>query len=185
MGHTKLSVYLSFLLRHQPEALSLNMDKHGYVAVDELIAAVNKKSRYSITKEVLDNIVATDGKGRYAFSTDGRKIKACQGHSISWVEPELEWTAPPPVLYHGTTANAYSAILASGNVSKMKRHAVHLQADPAKAWQSANRWKQTPVVLKIDSADMSSKGFQFGLSDNGVWCVDHIPIEYIFEVLYE
>ncbi len=68
MGHTKLSVYLSFLLRHQSETLNLHMDKQGYVKVGELIKAINKRSQYSISKEVLDTIVKTNDKGRYAYS---------------------------------------------------------------------------------------------------------------------
>ena len=63
MAHSKLSVFLSFLLRHQPESLELTMDKHGYVEVDALIEAINKHSRYNITKEILDEIVDTDSKG--------------------------------------------------------------------------------------------------------------------------
>ena len=31
----------------------------------------------------------------------------------------------------------------------MKRHAVHMQSDINKAWQPADRWAKTPVVLKI------------------------------------
>lgn len=185
MGHIKLSVYLSFLLRHQPESLGLNMDKHGYVEVGELISAINNRSRYSITKEILDEIVSTDSKGRYAYSADGQKIRACQGHSIPGVEPILKWEVPPDVLYHGTTAEAYSAILYSGGISKMRRHAVHLQEEEAKAWWSAKRWKKTPVVLKVDARAMAADGFRFGLSDNGVWCVEHVPVEYILQVLYD
>lgn len=185
MAHSKLSVYLSFLLRHQPESLELTMGKHGYVEVDALIEAINKHSRYNITKEILDEIVDTDSKGRYAYSADGKMIRACQGHSIAGIEPVLEWKKPPDVLYHGTTADAYNAILSSGTVSKMKRHAVHLQAEEAKAWQSAQRWNQTPVVLEINARQMFNDGYLFGLSDNGVWCTDHIPTTYIAKVLYK
>ncbi|MGM9638262.1 MAG: RNA 2'-phosphotransferase [Butyricicoccaceae bacterium] len=179
MGHTKLSVYLSFLLRHHPETLELHMDKHGYVDVDALITAINKRSRYSITKQVLDVIVKTDPKGRYAYSSDGQKIRACQGHSIPGMEPILAWRQPPDVLYHGTTETAYRAILDAGEISKMQRHAVHLQTEEAGAWQSARRWKRSPVVLEINAAQMAMDGYAFGLSDNGIWCVDHVPVRYI------
>ena len=43
-----------------------------------------------------------------------------------------------------------------------------MQADPDKAWQSARRWKQTPVVLVINAKKMEADGFRFGVSDNGV-----------------
>lgn len=184
MSSNKLSIYLSYLLRHDPGDLDLAMDKHGWVEVEALITAMNERGKYTLSREILEQIVATDNKGRYRFSADGSRIKACQGHSLTWVEPELTWSAPPAVLYHGTTAQAYEAILASGGISRMKRHAVHMQADKAKAWQSAKRWKQTPVVLKINAQKMAENGFQFGVSENGVWCTEHVPSDYILDALY-
>ena len=83
----KLSIYLSFLLRHNPDSLHLSMDKHGFVNIEELINAINKDGQYAITKELLGRIVAEDNKGRYRYNADGTKVKACQGHSIPWVEP--------------------------------------------------------------------------------------------------
>lgn len=93
--------------------------------------------------------IAEDNKGRYRFDEKHEKIKCCQGHSVPWVEPELEYCEPPEFLYHGTTTKALEAIEESGAIKKMKRHAVHMQADISKAWQSAERWHKTPVVLKI------------------------------------
>lgn len=176
MGHQKLSIYLSRLLRHAPQEVGLTMDTHGWVEVRELIDAVNERSRYSITREVLEAIVAQDSKGRYRFSPDGKRIKACQGHSIPWVEPELCYTAPPAVLYHGTTLEAWEKIQASGGLSKMKRHAVHMQADMDKARQSAARWRKPAVILVIDAAAMAAVGGAFGVSDNGVWCAEAVPL---------
>ena len=34
----------------------------------------------------------------------------------------------------------------------MKRHAVQILADINKAWQSAERWHKTPIVLKISAS---------------------------------
>ncbi len=185
MGNAKLSVFLCFLLRHSPETLGLGMDKHGWVDAGELIAAVNRQGKYRISRELLDCIVAEDEKGRYRYSADGRRIKACQGHSIPWVEPELEWKEPPARLFHGTTASAYSKIMSSGGISKMGRHAVHLQAVEERSWQSARRWHTQAVVLVVDAAKMAADGYRFGVSDNAVWCTETVPTRYIVEVLYE
>lgn len=179
-----ISVYLSYLLRHHPEAASLDMDFHGWVAVDQLLE--NLRDACPLTREHLERIVAEDEKGRYRFSEDGDRIKACQGHSIPWVEPELTYGPPPAVLYHGTTAEAWEAIRASGYISKMERHAVHMQPDVEKAWQSARRWKKqgkTPVVLVIDAARMAADGVVFGMSDNGVWCTEQVDVRYVCRVL--
>ena len=184
--HTErdISVYLSYLLRHHPEDAALDMDRRGWVSVDQLLA--NLQSTCPLTRTHLERIVAEDEKGRYRFSADGQRIKACQGHSIPWVEPELTWGPPPAVLYHGTTEEAWAAIRACGYISKMARHAVHMQPSAEKAWQSALRWKKrgmAPVVLVIDAAGMAAEGIAFGVSDNGVWCTERVDVRYVTEVL--
>ena len=180
-----VSVYISFLLRHKPEDIGLEMDRHGWVSVEALIDGINKKGKYSLDRTRLEEIVRQDNKGRYRFNADHSRIKACQGHSISWVEPELERIQPPRYLYHGTTTVALEKILASGAISKMSRHAVHMQADPRKAWQSAQRWHLTPVILKIDAGEMHSQGFVFGKTENNVWCTETVPVEFIAEKIYD
>ena len=183
MGHNRLSIYLSYLLRHNPGELNLDMDKHGWVSVKQLIDSINQQGRYVITNALLEEIVTTDSKGRYRFSDDGLRIKACQCHSLDWVEPELSWREPPVVLYHGTTAQACREIILSGAINRMKRHAVHMQSSKIKAWQSAKRWKKTPVILVIDAQRMARDGYRFGVSENDVWCVEAVPVEYIVDAI--
>lgn len=180
-----VSIYISFLLRHKPDEIDLNMDKQGWVSVRELIDGINNSGKYTITFEQLKQIVAEDNKGRYRFNEDKSQIKACQGHSIPWVEPEMEYIEPPEFLYHGTTTVAFEKIKKSGAVLKMSRHAVHMQDDLDKAWQSACRWKIEPVVLQIAAKELFQTGVMFGKTENGVWCTEQVPIEYIAKVLYK
>jgi len=180
-----VSFYLSYLLRHHPDELQLDMDIHGYVDVECLIDRINKQGRYHLSRSQLDEVVINDKKGRYRYSKDGLKIKACQGHSIPWVQPELTFALPPPVLFHGTTWAAYQNICKSGAINKMGRHAVHLTAVEARAWQSARRRKTRAVVLSIDAALMSERGYVFGVSENEVWCIDMVPVEFVRAVLEE
>ena len=65
MAKKNVSVYLSFLLRHKPEDIGLEMDRHGWVSVAELIEGVNRKGIYTLNLAQLENIVAQDRKGRY------------------------------------------------------------------------------------------------------------------------
>lgn len=185
MARNNLSVYISYLLRHKPQDIGLAMDRHGWVSVEELIGGVNRTGKYELDRTRLEEIVRQDSKGRYRLSEDGERIKACQGHSIDWVEPEVELLPPPRYLYHGTTAAAAEQILESGAIRRMSRHAVHMQADPEKAWQSAKRWRKTPVVLKIDAQAMHSAGYSFGKTENGVWCTELVPVAFIAEQLKE
>lgn len=185
MSVTKRSIYIAYLLRHDPGSLGLTMDEHGWVSVEELLEKIQRAGKYTITRAQLDEIVRRDNKGRFRYSDDGLKIKACQGHSIPGVEPELTFREPPQHLYHGTTLEAWRKIRESGSIRPMGRHAVHMQAEAAKAWQSAKRWKKVPVVLKINAAAMYAEGAVFGVSDNGVWCVDAVPVEWILADMYE
>lgn len=180
-----ISVYISYLLRHKPGDIGLEMDVHGWVDVDALIDGINKQGRYTLDRDRLEEIVKNDNKGRYRFGAGHSKIKACQGHSIPGIVPELQFPDTPEFLYHGTTVKAAEKIFQSGAISKMSRHAVHMQEDPRKAWQSATRWKLAPVVLKIHAAKMSRSGFVFGKTENDVWCTATVPAEYIVEQIFD
>lgn len=178
-----LSVYLCFLLRHHPETIGLHMDCHGWVSVEELIEKVNAESQYALTREILQGIADADDKGRYRIDRANDRIKCCQGHSIPWVQPELTYAEPPEILYHGTTTKAYEKIKECGAIKKMNRHAVHLTAKLDMAWRSAKRWHIEPAVLRIVTAPMVKAGIAFGVTENDVWCVEEIPVEYIDSVL--
>lgn len=180
-----VSIYMSFLLRHHPEDINIDMDRHGWVDVQKFIEGINNKGKYHIDFNELKSIVDNDAKGRYRFNEDYTRIKACQGHSIEWVEPELKYKEPPAFLYHGTTTEAYQKIKESGYISKMKRHAVHMQSLKEKAWQSAKRWKKVPLLLQIDAKKMYEDGYIFGVSENGVWFVKQVPVKYIIREIYE
>lgn len=185
--YKNLSIYLSYILRHHPEDnIDLSMDKHGWVQVEELIQKINEKGKYHFDMETLKTIVEKDQKQRYQFNDSLSKIKACQGHPIPWVQPELKYIEPPPYLYHGTTTDALKLIEETGYISKMKRHAVHLQELKTKAWQSAIRRKnKNPVILKIDAKQMALDGYIFGVSVNDVWCIESVPVKFIVDRIYE
>lgn len=71
----KLSVFISLILRHKPEAAGIVLDEHGWANVDELLAGINNTGR-SIDMEILEGIVRTDQKGRYSFNEDKTLIRA-------------------------------------------------------------------------------------------------------------
>lgn len=179
-----ISKYLSYVLRHGAQELELDMDIHGWVLVEQLLIKINERKNYQLDRNRLEKIVAEDNKGRYRFSEDGLKIKACQGHSIPWIVPQLEYQEPPQYLYHGTTTEALEKIKESGGLSKMNRHAVHMQEDIEKAWQSAMRWKKKPLVLKIASKTYFESGGIFGKTENDVWCTEAVPLTFIIEEIY-
>lgn len=172
---THLSKLLSYILRHKPEEYGIILDENGYTNVDELINKLNAHNE-NINFEILQYIVDTNNKKRFAFNDDLTKIRASQGHSI---EVELGYTEkqPPAILYHGTVEKFLPAIMKEG-LQKMERHHVHLSADKTTAIKVGER-RGKPIILEIKSGEMYAAGYKFSLSDNGVWLTDHVTVEYI------
>ena len=52
----KLSIFISLVLRHNPAAANISLDKHGWANVDELIAGINRTGR-NINMDILEEIV--------------------------------------------------------------------------------------------------------------------------------
>ena len=175
MAHERDSKFLSFVLRHEPGSIGLSLDAGGWVAIDALLAATRAHGR-SLSRALLDEIVATSPKRRFAVSDDGLRIRANQGHSVD-VELGLPPAPPPAVLFHGTVAAALPAIVAEG-LRKMARHYVHLCPDEATARVVAAR-RGAPVILRVDAAAMHADGLVFYVSDNGVWLTEHVPPRYL------
>ncbi len=173
--HVKVSKFLSLVLRHQPEKIGIELDPAGWVGVSRLLRGCAEQG-FPISREELDYVVANNDKKRFAFSEDGRRIRASQGHSVE-VELEYEPNAPPKLLYHGTTQRFLGSIRTQGLVNG-KRHDVHLSRDAATALKIGQRHGK-PVLLRIRAGDMHRAGHEFFLSANGVWLTDHVPAEYL------
>jgi putative RNA 2'-phosphotransferase len=171
----RTSKFLSLILRHEPERVGLELGDAGWVGVDELLKAVNSHG-VSLTLDDLKHIVATSDKKRFAFSDDGLRIRASQGHSVE-VDLQYPPQMPPELLYHGTATRFLHAIRQHG-LQKMQRHDVHLSAETRVTLQVAGRHGK-PMLLTIRAGDMHRAGFVFRCSANGVWLVDHVPPQFI------
>ncbi|MFC4030523.1 RNA 2'-phosphotransferase [Streptomyces polygonati] len=169
----RVSKFLSMVLRHKPETVGVVLDEGGWVDVGVLMAACAAKGR-RFSRAELDHVVATNSKKRFAFSEDGLRIRANQGHTVA-VELGLAATAPPGVLYHGTAAATVPVILREG-LKPMTRRDVHLSADVETAIRVGSRHGR-PVVLEVDAAGLAATGHEFRVSANGVWLTDAVPPE--------
>lgn len=172
----RLSRRLSYILRHDPASAGLTLDPQGWVAVDDLLAALGT----SVSRDDLDTVVAGNDKRRYAIRSGagGRdEIRASQGHSVP-VDLGLDRVPPPPVLYHGTSAAALPSIRARG-LERGGRHHVHLSPDVTTAAAVGRRRRGPVAVLAVDAAAMAAAGHAFYRSANGVWLTDHVPPEYL------
>lgn len=171
----KLSVFISLVLRHKPDAAGISLDEHGWANVDELLDGINDTGR-KIDMDILEEIVRTDSKQRYSFNEDKTLIRANQGHSIP-VDVELDEQKPPQILYHGTAERFLDAIMAEG-LKPMSRLYVHLSKEEETAIKVGKRHGK-PVVLRINSEEMYYDGIRFYLSQNGVWLTKYVDKKYI------
>ena len=170
----RVSKFISLILRHQPEAVGITLDEHGWADVDSLIAGIRKTRVFD--REMLEEIVETDNKKRYSFSEDKRLIRANQGHSIL-VDVELPVAVPPEILYHGTGRKYVESIDRTGLIPKGRLY-VHLSGDVDTARKVGSRHGR-PVVYRIKSGQMQGDGYVFYRSVNGVWLTNDVPVRYL------
>ncbi len=169
----KYSKKLSKILRHHPAMIGLKLDKNGWADVNELL---EKYGTPPLSIDILKEVVETNDKKRFAFNDDFTKIRANQGHSVT-VDLALEPTEPPALLFHGTATKNLQSIKGQGLV-KGSRHHVHLSADESTAKKVGSRYG-VPVILKIKTKEMSEAGFDFFVSENGVWLADYVPVRFL------
>lgn len=176
MNYTALSKEISYALRHAPQEYGLSLDEQGWVAVEDLIAALKKRKEYSsLTSQDIANMIQASEKKRHEMT--GGRIRALYGHST---EQKIEKTAvkPPDVLYHGTAHRFMQSILSQGLMPKERQY-VHLSQDMQTAMDVGKRRDENPVVLVIDAAAAWKDGIRFYHGYEMVWLADSIPAQYI------
>ena len=173
---TEVSKFLSYVLRHEPHAIGLTLDREGWAEIDALIGGA-QQAGHALDVELIRAVVGSSDKKRFALSDDGQRIRAVQGHSTDAVAIQREPKQPPEFLYHGTASRFLDSILAEG-LRSGERHHVHLSEDVSTATAVGQRYG-TPVLLKIDALRMHRKGFVFFQADNGVWLTEHVPTAFI------
>ena len=176
--HTQLaaiSKFLSFVLRHQPDAIGLTLDANGWASIDELLTKAHAHGQ-SFTEAQLREVVASNDKQRFALDEAQRRIRANQGHSVA-IDAGLAPMAPPEWLYHGTATRFLDSIRADG-LKPMQRQHVHLSADLATAVNVGQRHGK-PCVLRVRAQALAAKGQPFFRSENGVWLTGAVAVEFI------
>ncbi len=169
------SKFLSYVLRHKPDSIGVELDAAGWVEIELLIDAGQKNGR-EITINELRLLVENNSKKRFEISDDGKKIRASQGHSLQ-VDLGYKPMIPPDVLYHGTATRFVESIQKSG-LQKRERHHVHMTSSIETATEVGSRYGKA-IVLKVLSAKMYEEGYVFYQSANGVWLTQSVPAQFI------
>ena len=166
------SKFLSLVLRHRPDKINLELDKEGWAYTKSL----SDKSGISISD--IEEIVRSNNKKRFEFSSDKIKIRACQGHSVD-VNLNLNPKNPPFILYHGTSDINLDSIKKEG-LKAMNRQHVHLSLDKETAEKVGKRHKGKTVILEISAKNhVNSENAKYFESTNGVWLTENVPPNYI------
>lgn len=178
---SEISKFLSFVLRHQPDAIGIHLDLEGWTDISALIAAAENDGK-QLDLELIKTVVNTSDKKRFAISDDGLRIRAVQGHSTESVDISYIEKLPPEFLYHGTATRFMESIKKDGLLPGSRQY-VHLSQDEQTALGVGQRHGK-PLVLKIKALLMHEQGFKFFQAENGVWLSLNVPIIFISEQTY-
>lgn len=171
----KISRYMSYLLRHNPE--DLKMDDYGFVDLDEFLQKI--KGRFQIDEKLIFEIVEKSERRRFEIIEN--KIRALYGHSIP-VKLELKEDLTIKALYHGTTPDAASKILKFG-LKPMDREWVHFSPTIGIAREVGLRRTPKPVILEIDAEEARKNGVKFYKATDKVYLSGDVEPRYIKRTL--
>jgi len=172
---TKVSKYMSYLLRHNPEDLKMN--SQGFVDLEDLIKKL--KEKFQIDRNLIFEIVRKSERKR--FEIKNGKIRALYGHSIP-VKLKLKEDRTVKVLYHGTTPEAAAKILKTG-IKPMKRKWVHLSPTIEIAKQIALRRTNKPAIIEIDAEKARKDGIKIYKATEQVFLCHEIPPKYLKRII--
>lgn len=172
---TAISKRLSYVLRHRPDSIGIQLTEAGWTDVEQLLDGLALHG-LPLSLYVLKEVVETNPKRRFEFSPDGSEIRARQGHSVD-VDLGYEPVAPPRTLFHGTPEVSVESILLTG-LERRRRHHVHMSTDRHLMLDVARR-RGAPALLKIDAGRMHDDGVEFFVTGNDVWLTEHVPPSYL------
>ncbi|PRP92205.1 RNA 2'-phosphotransferase [Enhygromyxa salina] len=166
----KKSKRLSWLLRHHATDQGLDMDEAGWVAVDQVLSALQ------MSLAELELVVRENNKQR--LQLDGGRVRACQGHSldnraVTREGLERSWATyggEGPV-WHGTKVDAVPSIAEQGILPVARTH-VHLA--PTLVSKVGKR-AAVHVMLEVSPARLRAAGVVLYQAPNGVVLARDIP----------
>lgn len=71
---TKISKYLTYILRHEPHSIGMKLDEEGFLNVEELVKNANASGK-TITSDQVKQVVALQEQKLFTLSDDGTRIR--------------------------------------------------------------------------------------------------------------
>lgn len=174
--YTKISKFLSYILRHGSNKIGIELDDSGFANLNEILLILNNKFKGpKITRVTLEDLIKKSDKQR--FEIYNNKIRAFYGHSFDKKILMKEIESIPSQLYHGTSKEAYEKIKLEG-LKKKNRQYVHLSESMKTAFKVGERKSKTPIILTIDVKSAQNEGVKFFKSGD-MYLADFIPPKYL------
>lgn len=179
---TKLSSFMTKILRHSPKEYDVEIDEWGFCKIDDLVVAIKGQEYWSsVDRELIIEVASTCPKQRYKMKAG--EIKARYGHSISVLQESSDRSLPE-FLFHGTYTDALVNIRdREQGILPMNRKFVHLSETDGFATLAAKR-RKGPHLLKVDTAKAKAMEVKFFFAGNEVWLSSPIPTICIVEVIH-
>lgn len=180
--YIKISKFLSFILRHRPDKVGLELDSNGFADLNKVLNVLNQRFQdLNITKSTLKEIIKKSEKRR--FQIKNSKIRAFYGHSLDdKIKMKLAKDLPS-ILYHGTNPKAFKAIKKEGLLKKRRQY-VHLSDNVETAILVGKRKTDNPIIVVIDVKSALYNGVKFYKSGD-MYLADFIPPKFIKKADYE
>ncbi|MDZ7682836.1 MAG: RNA 2'-phosphotransferase [Fodinibius sp.] len=181
MDPTAASKFMSYVLRHHPEDIGLQLDENGWARLSALIKKARDHGK-PLSSTLIRQVLNSPGKQRFILSSDGKFIRAGYGHSID-IDLQLTSQQPPRLLYHGTARKHLPFIFADGLCAR-SRNFVHLSATEAEG-RKVGRRHGTVVLLSVRAALMHQDGYSLyqSESESTIWLTQQVPPEFITDEL--
>jgi putative RNA 2'-phosphotransferase len=174
--YTRISKFMSYILRHHPERFNIELDTEGYAALETIVNQIKGKfPNYQIDEHLIREIINVSEKRRFEIVSD--KIRAFYGHSTANKIKMQKIEHVPDKLFHGTNSKAFQKIKKEG-LKRKSRQYVHLSETLETAYSVGKRRTEYPIILVIDSSRAVKEGIDLYKSGD-MYLADYIPPEYI------
>jgi len=174
---TRLSKFISLILRHRAKDFGLEMDSQGFVDFDALRILVAQKNTTAYSEEDWQKVLQGELDGKKRFEVRDGRIRALYGHSRV---DQVDYTPvePPELLYHGTTPQAEKSIHREG-LRSMKRQYVHLSVNTERAQSVGSRRTEHVSLLVVRAREAYLAGVEFYTPEPEHYLAKSVPPEFI------
>lgn len=164
---------LAYMLRHQPEEFDLELDRHGFAELSEVVCALNERLGEPV--EEGDVVRAIESGDRPRYEIEEGRIRALYGHSIP-IDPG-EPSDPPELLYVGVGSRDASRAERHG-LEGGRRAFLHLAIDYEDARETGRRIAPSYAVVTVRAREAARSGIPF-YDRKALFLSGAIPTEFL------